>query len=234
MDKIKGFFAYASQPYQLTKLIQEAVEIANQTGGYHYTTWEENDIAGRPLTAPIFEGLDGANVLVADITTLNFNVTFEIGYAIGIGRRVFLTKSSEYDIDDEVINRIGIFDTLGYQIYAQTNELSQLISNITDLHPIDTKVKLNVTTPAYILETPVRGNVMTHIISRIKKARMFYRSFLPAEATRLSASEAISHVASSYGVVVPLLAPKPERCINSQYSGGVHYWFGVWGSNCQH
>lgn len=210
MEKIEGFFAYASQPHQLTKLIQEAVEKANQSGGCHYTTWEENDIAGRPLTAPIFEGLEGANVLAADITTLNFNVTFEIGYAIGIGRRVFLTKSSEYVTDDDLINRIGIFDTLGYQTYKQVKELARLISNIKDLHSIATTAKPNVTTPVYVLETPVRGEVMAHIISRIKKARLFYRSFVPAEAARLSATEAIHHVASSYGVVVPLLAPNQK------------------------
>ncbi len=207
MDKIEGFFAYASQPHQLTRVIQEAVESANHSGGCHYTTWEENDIAGRPLTAPIFEGLENANVLVADITTLNFNVTFEIGYAIGIGRRVFLTKSAEYVADDDLINRIGIFDTLGYERYKNARELTRLISNIRDLHPIDSTAKLNVTTPVYILETPVRGGVMSHIISRIKKARLFYRSFVPSEAARLSAPEAIAHVASSYGVVIPLISP---------------------------
>lgn len=207
MEKINGFFAYASKPYQLTRTIQEAIEKANKSGGCSYTSWEENDIAGKPLTAPIFEGLDSANVLVADITTINFNVTFEIGYAIGIGRRVFLTKSAEYASDDDLINRIGIFDTLGYELYKTSQELSRLISNIRDLHPIDTTTKLNVTTPAYILETPTRGEVMTQIISRIKKARLFYRSFVPTEAARMSALDAISHVASSYGIVVPLLSP---------------------------
>jgi hypothetical protein len=206
MQKIEGFFAYASRPYQLTQVIQEAVETANSCGGCHYTTWEENDIAGKPLTAPIFEGLENANVLVADITTLNFNVTFEIGYAIGIGRRIFLTKSSEYESDDETINRIGIFDTLGFERYSTSKELSRLISTIDDLHPIDTTAQPNVTTPVYVLETPVRGGAMTKIISRIKKARIFYRSFVPAEAARLSAPDAISHVASSCGVVIPLVA----------------------------
>lgn len=207
MQKIDGFFAYASHPYQLTQLIQEAVALANKTGGCHYATWEENDIAGKSLTAPIFEGLESANVLVADITTLNFNVTFEIGYAIGIGRRVFLTKSSEYQADDDTINRIGIFDTLGYQTYSAAKDLCRLISTIHDLHPTDTTAKPNVTTPVYVLETPTRGESMTQIISRIKKARIFYRSFIPAESSRLSAPDAISHVSSSSGVVVPLLGP---------------------------
>ena len=206
MDKIEGFFAYPSKPYQLTLVIKEAIEKANNTGGCKYTSWEENDIAGKPLTAPIFEGLNNANVLAADVTTINFNVTFEIGYAIGIGRRIFLTKSREYSSDDELINRIGIFDTLGYETYATAQDLTRLIANIRDLHPIDTTSKLNVTTPAYILETPIRGSIMSQIISRVKKARLFYRSFVPSEEARMSAIDVISHVTSSYGVVVPLLA----------------------------
>lgn len=206
MEKIEGFFAYASRPHQLTRVITEAVEIANRSGWCRFATWEENDIAGRPLTAPIFSGLENANVLVADITTMNFNVTFEIGYAIGIGRRIFLTKSTEYKSEDDLINRIGIFDTLGYQTYSNSTQLAKLISGIKDLHPIDTHSKPNLTTPLYVLETPVRGGVMSTIISRIKKARLFYRSFIPGEASRLSAPDAISHVSSSYGVVIPLLS----------------------------
>ncbi|MEQ8312965.1 MAG: hypothetical protein RL839_14235 [Gammaproteobacteria bacterium] len=207
MEKIEGFFAYASSPHQLTKVISEAVEAANRSGWCHFATWEESDIAGRPLTAPIFSGLENANVLVADITSMNFNVTFEIGYAIGIGRRIFLTKSTEFKSEDDLINRIGIFDTLGFETYSNAEQLSKLISGIRDLHPIDTTSKPNLTTPLYVLETPIRGGVMSNIISRIKKARLFYRSFIPGEASRLSAPDAISHVSSSYGVVVPLLSP---------------------------
>lgn len=207
MEKIEGFFAYASKPHQLKSVIREAVEAANKSGWCHFITWEESDIAGRPLTAPIFDGLENANVLVADITKMNFNVTFEIGYAIGIGRRIFLTKSDEYTEDDDLINRIGIFDTLGYEKYSNGKQLARLISTIKDTHPIDTTSNLNLTTPIYVLETPVRGGVMTNIISRIKKARLFYRSFVPGEASRLSAPEAISHVSSSYGVVIPILSP---------------------------
>jgi hypothetical protein len=201
MEKREGFFAYASRPQQLTTTICDAVKLANQTGGCHFVTWEESDIAGKPLTAPIFEGLTNANVLIADITTTNFNVTFEIGYAIGIGRRVFLTKCSEYATNDELITRIGIFDTLGYETYSNSKDLARLISNIRDIHPINTAIAHNLSTPIYVLETPTRGNIMSHIISRIKKSRIFYRSFNPAESPRLSGPEAIIHTASSFGVV---------------------------------
>ena len=211
MDNIRGFFAYPSKPKQFVQVIRHAIEKLNKIANCKFKSWEENDIAGRPLTAPIFEGLETSDVLIADITKLNFNVTFEVGYAIGIGRRIFLTKSSEYTSDNDAINRIGIFDTLGYKEYANSDELVQLISSITDVHPIDTKVKSNLRTPVYLLETPLHTDIMAKIVSRIKKARLFYRSFVPAEEIRMSAIDAIDHVASSYGVVIPLLSPNQKH-----------------------
>ncbi len=86
-DKIESFVAYASQPPQSVHLIQKAVEKANQKYGGGYKRWEENDVSGRPLTAPIFEGLSEANLLVADVTTLNFNVTFETLNAFQVFQR---------------------------------------------------------------------------------------------------------------------------------------------------
>jgi hypothetical protein len=47
---------------------------------------------------------------------------------------------------------------------------------------------------------------MLRIVARVKKARLQYRSFSPSEEMRLSAVEALQHVASSSGVLVPLLA----------------------------
>ena len=211
MENIQGFFAYPSKPEQLAQVIRRAIKKSNKAVNCNFKSWEENDIAGRPLTAPIFEGLDKSDVLAADITTLNFNVTFEVGYAIGIGRRIFLTKSSEYNSDDDTVNRIGIFDTLGYKQYANSDELADLISSISDVHPINTKVKSNLSTPVYLLETPLRSDIMMKIISRIKKARLLYRSFVPAEEARMSALDAIVHTASSYGVVIPLLSPNQSQ-----------------------
>jgi molybdopterin-guanine dinucleotide biosynthesis protein len=46
---------------------------------------------------------------------------------------------------------------------------------------------------------------MGHIVARVKKARINYRSFAPSENSRLAAMEAIIHVANSFGVLIPLL-----------------------------
>jgi hypothetical protein len=74
--------------------------------------WEENDISGRPLTDPIVEGITNSEILIADITAINFNVTFEIGYAIGLGKRIYLTRDGNISGDRALADRIGIFDSL--------------------------------------------------------------------------------------------------------------------------
>ncbi|MEX2524864.1 MAG: hypothetical protein WD750_07895 [Gammaproteobacteria bacterium] len=206
MDKLQGFVAYPSNPHQIGTCIKSAIQKVNSFGGANLDGWEENDVAGRSLTAPIFENIRESNILIADITKLNFNVTYEIGYAIGIGKRVFLIKNKELSSDESKITKVGIFDTLGYEEYENESKLSQILNNVRDLKPLNVSYTPNINTPAYIVETPVRGQVTTHIIARVKKARLFYRSFIPAENSRLFANEAITHVAQSFGVVIPLLS----------------------------
>ena len=66
--------------------IEAAVEIyASRQGGGRIASWRENDIAGRFLIDSTLENIAANQCLIADISTLNFNVTYEIGYAIGAG-----------------------------------------------------------------------------------------------------------------------------------------------------
>jgi hypothetical protein len=58
----------------------------------------------------------------------------------------------------------------------------------------------------------VRTDQVTRIISRVKKARLFFRAFDPQETPRLSATQAFEHVSQSFGVLVHLL---PERVVDS-------------------
>lgn len=175
--------------------------------------WEQNDIAGRPLVAPIFEGISQNDFLIADITFLNFNVTYEIGYAIGVAKRVFLIKHAEIKAEPDESRKVGIFDTLGYETYRDSAQLLKKLSQPVDLTPLSVSQNLNSRAPLYVLETPVRTEGMGHIIARVKKARVNYRSFTPSEHSRLAAIEAVQHVANSYGVLIPLL---PKNFKDSQ------------------
>lgn len=109
------FVAYASAPEMVGQTISAALEIyADRQGRDRFVSWPENDIAGRFIVNPILDNIAASQCLVADVSTLNFNVTYEVGYAIGRGKRVVLTKNRSIASDETELKRVGIFDTLGY------------------------------------------------------------------------------------------------------------------------
>jgi hypothetical protein len=108
--------------------------------------------------------------------------------------------------EDDLIRRIGIFDTLGYVPYRDAASLQSVLSNISDFNPIAFDLtNKSTTTPVYILLPQKKDEATTHLVSRLKKARMHFRSYDPEEHGRLSALEAIENVANSHGVIIPFL-----------------------------
>ena len=207
MPNQRAFVVYPSTPNVIGQTIKCAIKLVeNRNHFLKLTTWEQNDIAGRDLTAPIKAEIEESRLVIADMTRLNFNVTYEIGYTIGRGKRVFLIKNSSIRGDDDLIRKVGIFDTLGYECYEDDTKLSNLLSKNIDATPIAISTKLNRQAPIYVVETPVQDQIMGRIIGRVKKARLQYRSYAPSESIRLSAMEAILSVAQSFGIVSLLLS----------------------------
>lgn len=205
---ISGLVAYPCEPKEIGQTICRCLETIHQNDRFRQLLgWEENDIPGRFVTTEVLNRIESGSIFVADITRLNFNVVFEIGYAIGCKKRAFIVRNENIRPNDDLIRQVGIFDTLGYTTYTDSSSLIKLISNITDLTPLRFDDSLtNNKTPVYVILPQNKGDIETHLISRIKKARLFYRSFDPEEQGRLSAPEAIENVAHSHGVVISLLA----------------------------
>jgi nucleoside 2-deoxyribosyltransferase len=204
-----SFVGYASWPPEVGATIRSALELLKtERPTHHFKGWEENDIAGRFISEPILDEISSCDMLSADITRLNFNVTYEIGFAIGKGRPVYLIRNSAIVGDDALIREIGIFDTLGYKSYTTARNLVSLVTEVKDLTPLlSMVVGLNPKSPVYVVLPKIKTDSETELLSRVKKAfRVPYRSFDPEEHGRLSAVDAIRNVALSYGAVVPLLA----------------------------
>lgn len=92
--KRKAFVAYTSRDAAHADAVLEAVRRANAIDQpYDYHPWAFNDIPGEPLISPILENIDESAFVVADVTFLNLNVVYEVGYAIGRMKRVFLVRS---------------------------------------------------------------------------------------------------------------------------------------------
>jgi hypothetical protein len=97
--------------------------------------------------------------------------------------------------------------------YQNADELEAIIRNITDPSPsLKNIYPLNTNAPLFLIAARLRTDPVTRIISRVKKAKLFFRSFDPQETPRLSAADAFEQIAQSFGVLVHLL---PERIADS-------------------
>lgn len=206
MSSKVGFYAYASLPSEIGQTIENAVGSVNGCTEFKVETWKALDVAGHFISEKVLEGIDNCDFLIADISVLNFNVTFEIGYAIGKRKRILLTKNKSIREGSPSIREVGIFDTLGYREYQNSNELCSFIKEANTINPLNIPSKINIQSPVYLLEGLHKTDWVTRIISRIKKARYLFRTFDPNEQPRLSANDAIEQVSQSHGVVVPLLS----------------------------
>jgi hypothetical protein len=207
VSSLRGFVAYPSQPMQIGQTIDAAIDrLRSRNRTLELSTWKENDIAGHFISQPILEDIDEGHILVADISRLNFNVVFEIGYAIGREKRAYLIRNSAIAGSDDLIEQVGVFDTLGYKQYNSSDQLASHLAVIPSVQPLVVQEStVNVATPVYLVLPRVKSEPEIRIVSRLKKLRLGFRTFDPEEHGRLPAGEAIANVASSLGVVTSLL-----------------------------
>ena len=120
------FVASPSKSGELLACLADAIDIAGKGAAkFRFQLWTQNDIAGRALVAPILQNIATSPLFVADITFLNLNVTYEVGYAIGQSKRAILIRNTSFKGDLDLSNDIGIFDTLGRHEYRSAQGLPQ-------------------------------------------------------------------------------------------------------------
>jgi len=215
-SEINGFIAYPSSPKEIGESIRATCEeIKRHHPSWKIQPWEANDIAGYCLTDPILEQIRNAKILIADVTRLNFNVAYEIGYAIGLSKRVFLVRNKSLTSDERLMRDVGLFDTMGYVEYSNSTHLVAIIKGITSFAPLPlSDAPVNKHVPVYIITPREKAEAEIRIISRVKKAGgIFFRSFDPVENARLSVRPAIEDVCSSIGIILPLLSSNRSDAI---------------------
>lgn len=212
------FFLYPQYPYQLIQTINSAVEnIKSQSRDFNLTAQNQDVISGSFLSDGSLQKIDDANIVFIDITQPNFNILFVIGYALGKSKKIALFLNSSVFSERKEINEIGSFDSLGLRQYKNSKELEDQLINIEKLQPLHNLTdEIDKSAPIYVLDTFHKTDVAIRVISKIKKAKIRFRSFDPKEQSRLSVLEVIKEVKKSIAVVVNLLSSNlKERNLNN-------------------
>ena len=203
----KAFFAYPSRPKQVGQTIKNGIaDHKKRRRDFEVTEWSQNEIAGVFITEPILDNIRESDLVFGDITRLNFNVVFELGYAIGLGKRVILTQFSAMK-DEQLIREVGIFDTLGYEVYSTGDQVASIIDKCYARNPIElpNPQAIDKSSPVFLVLPTTITDIEARLNSRIKKARLMFRTYDPSEVGRLSGLSAIQEVCKSAAVATSYL-----------------------------
>lgn len=197
---MRNFIAFPSQDRVHADTIERA-SIGATTPDREYMAWSRQDASGSPVDKAVESWLDEAAAVIADLTYINDNVTYEIGYAVGARKDLRLIRNPTVDVSD--LKQIGLLDTLIRDHFRTRVELEILLRSRPAPANKWTKPSANSRQPIYVLSPPAPTPFATKLISAVKKRTRFkFRSFKGWEMGRLTAQEAWQQAAASYGVVV--------------------------------
>lgn len=202
-----NFFIFSNEPATISVPIILAIEeLRKIEGSYKWTSWKDLHIAGKIIFCEICKAIRMADLVIADVTTLNFNVLFEIGYAIGVGVPVLQIRDTSYIRDSHLFSELGLLDTVGYIDFQNSMDLAKKIKvNLRQQSQMFVGQDINRSQPIYAAKSITDTEGSIKILSSLKKSGLRFRTFDPKENIRLSLHEAWKQVTTSLGIITHLL-----------------------------
>jgi hypothetical protein len=117
------FFAYPSKPEVSREALERAADALRTRFALQVRSWEDLAIGGRVLIQEIVTAIDQAHVSVFDVTTLNENVLFELGYAIAADRRIWLLRDTSDELAAERWAQTPLLHMVGYRDYVNAEDI---------------------------------------------------------------------------------------------------------------
>jgi len=205
-------FLYPSKPEIISSTIEEAAaNISERNTNKSYITWRDLRKEGKMIFCEICKAMVSSSFLVCDITTLNFNLLFEIGYIFGLGKPFIPVFDTTFGDNKRMLTKIGLLDTIGYRSFLNPRDLVKAVEAGAPDRTLQRSPKIDTFRPIFYMKTPLDTSGSIRITSIIKKAWFRFRVYDPSERFRLQLNWAIREVDKSRAVVAHLLDPRRKE-----------------------
>ena len=118
-----GFFAYPSTPPSIGETITAAIGRINSGHAVKLKPWADCKIGGKIIIQEICREIDNCDLFCADLTGLNPNVMFELGYAIAKNKRIWLIFDTTFSESKTKFDQLRILTTVGYRNYCTSEDI---------------------------------------------------------------------------------------------------------------
>jgi hypothetical protein len=227
-----AFFAFPSSTPVVQDAIDGAVQFLRIEGRLNVLPWPALGAVGLKLDKLIREKIAAIDFIAADITYPNFNVYYEIGYAIALGKPFVPTLNISIAKAAERVQLVGLFDTTGWLTYHNSEELGRGLAKWEGHAWTNTYRKpTDHTQPLFMLDAEAKTDFRNYIVQTIANSAVQYRSFDPVEVPRLSIVQAISDISASAGAILPLIGvdiiDSDRHNLRAAFLAGLAHGFGL-------
>ena len=122
------FLAYPGRPPSISDALYGLGRRLREDPELHVSVsdWQDLDIEGGHIFCEICRAIRASSCVLADITGLNFNVMFELGFAVGLGKVVW-PLVQEGLADTLPYKKLDALTTLGHVAYRNSAQLHKKI-----------------------------------------------------------------------------------------------------------
>jgi hypothetical protein len=207
IERRQALFLFSNAPGSIAGAIEAAASHLNEGQDERWDTWKHLDIGGRIIFCEICKAIRGADTVFADVTTLNFNLLFELGFCLGLNIPVIPIRDPSYSPDEKAFRTLGVLDTLGYVEFANATGLAHAVQDKVGRPPLGRPPKKTFRdAPLYVLKGPIDTEGVVRLMSTLETSALKFRSHDPDEQPRLSLHAHWKQVQGSYGVFAHLLS----------------------------
>jgi hypothetical protein len=120
--QVRAFFAYPASRPALAETIRTASgQISSST--LLITTWEQARVGGKIIIDEVCSLINESDLFLADLTGLNSNVMFELGYAVAANKRIWLVLDTTRDSSKRDYEQLRLLTGIGYCSYANSYDI---------------------------------------------------------------------------------------------------------------
>ena len=158
-----GFFAYPSFPPHIAETVHAAIKEIQQSAPISIKPWDDCRVGGKVIIQEICKEIDLANVFCADLTGMNANVMFELGYAIARNKRIWLALDTTLAEEKKKFDQMRILTGIGYASYCNSLDVKSMFLHDSPYLDLTETVFERAIKPNL---SPARGENLLYLKSR--------------------------------------------------------------------
>ncbi|MED2492295.1 hypothetical protein P4120_30630 [Bacillus thuringiensis] len=178
MKSKKAFYAYSSGRDDLLEDIREGVKLINDSQNIKISTWEDLTIGGKYIIKGILDAIEKCDLFICDLTYLNFNVLYELGYAISRQKKIWITLNTTHENASTNYKSLSMISTIGFSGYENSQQLADNFfadiphenSKVVDIQANQVEISKNILHLKCEANTS-SSNIVNSVLSKSKLPR---------------------------------------------------------------